>query len=264
MRRSDFLLHPEVLAFLGLLAQIMDGSTPLRHYWVSKNGIVFSCDTLYSAFLQYQWRGSFEDKLRSFAEHRRLLKGALEVGGEIGKCEFLTVACDILLWGRMTLKALRPFESMPPDEMMRYLRETCHALRPHRADLSDLSPVRYMNSSLSKVYSALMPSLPIYDSRVACALRCLVRLHLGGDPSPHSPLHFRIPVHHVGGVRCQTPMTSSTKVHAEDNLKCAWLLSGMLERPGLFFKVGERKRLDAIQSALFALGYWRMEDGAYC
>ena len=100
---------------------------------------------------------------------------------------------------------------------------------------------------------------------VTCALACWIHLYghdqrvsVGGDV-----LSFPIPSHR-GTDRCDRPAIRYGQTHkyAEANLKCAWILQGLVEQPGEFASVPGNSRMDALQSALFMLGCRRLREDA--
>ncbi len=134
------------------------------------------------------------------------------------------------------------------------------------ADTDDLPTSLRMGAGFSKIYSARVPGMPIYDSRVACSLACLVRLYCRGD-SDRVPqlLNLGIPEGRGNdGGRCTTPKirSSQSAKHAKANLQFAWLMQALVADLGDFAAVPKAQRVDALQSALFMLGYARLADDA--
>ena len=63
--------------------------------------------------------------------------------------------------------------------------------------------------------------------------------------------------------RCDRPrMNNDSAAYARDNLKAAWLLQGMVREPGEFGDVEWFEPVDAVQHALFMVGYAYLPDGA--
>ena len=141
-------------------------------------------------------------------------------------------------------------------------------LNPRMADTDDLVDFRYMGPGFSKVYSVLIDGFPIYDSRVACALNCLVGIYCRRERIGSKPdlLRLRMPPRRVPKNvryhRCDRPrMNNDSAAYARDNLKAAWLLGEMVRDPGEFEEVGFEP-VDALQYALFVVGYASLPDGA--
>ena len=104
---------------------------------------------------------------------------------------FRETAIEVTRWGRMT-QVEKDLEQMGQSEM-EVLFANARLLDPASGD-ADLRLLRtggilYMNSGYSKIYAMMLESFPIYDSRVACALTSLIRVHcvewkLPGAPEP--------------------------------------------------------------------------------
>lgn len=156
---------------------------------------------------------------------------------------------------------------MKPSDLAELIRGIKRKLDPAGADTDDLRGFKYMGSGYSKIYSALIPGLPIYDSRVACALACLVNLYRRDTGRSQVPplLNLGIPQGRGNpGGRCSSPpiYASQESKYAKANLQFAWLMQGMVAEPGDFAPVPAGQRVDALQSALFMLGYARLGDDA--
>jgi hypothetical protein len=181
---------------------------------------------------------------------------------------FVIIAQETARWGginNLDVSSSKHWGQMQPLELQRHIVEIKSKLDPGHADADELPASLSMSSGFSKIYAALIPGLPIYDSRVACALTCLIRLYeqdrkvaTAGDV-----LSFPIPAHR-GSNRCDRPAIrhDQGKRYAVANLKCAWLLQGLLKQAGDFASVPEAQMVDALQSALFMLGYARLADDA--
>ena len=139
-------------------------------------------------------------------------------------------------------------------------------LDPLSSDTEHLRGFKFMGSGFSKVYSALILGFPIYDSRVACALACLVEFYCRDKHLCAVPplLNLGIPPGQGNkGGRCkQSIFYNQESKYARANLQFAWLMQGLVVDPGDFENVPESRRVDALQSALFMLGYAKLREGA--
>lgn len=206
-----------------------------------------------------------------FDGFRRKFKAVCPIETYDDKCRFLTVAKEIAVdWGgstRLDLKSSYNWGDVVPAKFQEHIDEIRQKLDPEVADTDDLPGRLRMGAGFSKIYSALIPALPIYDSRVACALACLVRLYCGGADSDRVPqlLNLGIPEGRGNdGGRCTTPKIrySQKAKHAKSNLQFAWLMQALVEDLGEFVAVPKDQRVDALQSAFFMLGYARLDDDA--
>ena len=142
-------------------------------------------------------------------------------------------ARSIVSWGGTgRLGILKSWEDIEPEELQDTISKLKLKLDPWNADLHDLGAFESPRSGLSKICSVLVPGLPIYDSRVACALACRVRKYYGGE-YPCEMLRFRIPRWRAPKAsRCTEPGTHSATAYAQDIVKSAWLMNAILEKPG--------------------------------
>ena len=180
--------------------------------------------------------------------------------------KFVDTARSVARWGGINLPTLRRWERMEPSQLQLLISEARLKLNPATADTDDLDDFPYMSSGFSKIYSALIPGFPIYDSRVACALGCLVRLYCGEAnlSTTPSPLELGMPDYqgNTGG-RCSPSIRhDQNEKYAKANLQFPWLLLRLVEDPGEFSAVPVHLRSHALQSALFMLGYARLTSGA--
>lgn len=272
MNRSEFLADGQVTAFVQWASHLVTGEWGLEHSYKGK-GPGFRCTTLYEAFRQYHWPNpfngpSFGDTIEVFENYRHKLDRIDLITHTADQREFFDVAQDILKWGginNLRVSSDRHWGRMQPADLQNHISEVKRKLDPAQADTDDLPESLRMSSGFSKIYSALIPDLPIYDSRVACALTCLLGLYQKNAQVnvTGETLSFPVPAHR-GSERCTYPAIRHDQVarYAAANLKCAWLLQELLTRPGEFASVPELHRVDALQSALFMLGYAQLGDEA--
>ena len=270
MKRDDYLSQPEVADFLDWAGHLMRGEWGLEHSWTEKrNGESFRCSTLYQAFQGYRWkRDTFADTARKFDDFRRDLDSIGVIANPAQRDLFVEVAREVVGWGGINnLKRLNEWGQMAPRQLQSHIAETRRKLNPATANTDELDDFPYMGAGFSKIYAALIPGLPIYDSRVACALACLVRLYCQDAGRPRVPalLTFGVPESRGNeGGRCQKPALryGQDEKYAKANLQFAWLLAGLTANPGQFGNLPANRRVDAVQSALFMLGYARLRDDA--
>ena len=204
-----------------------------------------------------------------FDDYRRRFAAVQPVMTDGGRREFFAIAEEILKWGG--INNLKPGSNqhwgrMSPAQLQQHIEEVQSALNPETANTRNLRGFLSMSSGFSKIYSALVPRFPIYDSRVACALTCLVRLYKQDTAATLSSdrLVFPVPADRGPKDRCSDPKIHhyQREKYAEANLKTAWLLQLLVDDPGEFAGVPEHRRVEALQSALFMLGYTALLDNA--
>ena len=269
MKRDAYLSDRSVAAFVEWGGHLVRGEWRLEHSWRGK-GPAFQCATLYQAFERYRWPNSVSgdnanDTIARFARFRQDLDAIGNIETYAQRDRFISIAGAIAEWGGIkNLKRLTEWGQMEPRQLQNQIADAKRKLDPGTAELASF---RYMGSAFSKIYSALIPGLPIYDSRVACALACLVNLYCRDTGRSQVPplLNLGIPQGrgNAGG-RCSSPTiyASQETKYARDNLQFAWLMQGMAADPGDFAPVPAGQRVDALQSALFMLGYARLRDDA--
>jgi len=273
MNRTAYENDPHVRSFLDWAAPLIAGERPLHHSWNSPRWGRRTFETVYGAFVAYDWpfavtlpgessprRGrSYDDSIAVLDELSAVLQtsAANEDAGT-----FLEAAIAVIRWGgvRRNERRLRELGANAlPD-----LRSAAQQLDPTIANLDRLDRVRDMNSGFSKIYSLVIEGFPIYDSRVACALASLVRLFCEERDLHSVPplLAFGIPASRgsvsrdpsAGDLRFPRLWAGHPRLYAVSNLKAAWLLDALAKRSP-FAELGSKHGLFAIESAMFMIGY---------
>ena len=274
MKRRDFLDDKDVKGFVEWAGHLVRGDWRLEHSWEDKRGgPPFFCSSLHEAFQSYRWPNTFNgdtftDTIRKFDHFRQTFNEIGVVSTAADQSRFIANAQDILEWGKIPKRKnlLDEWRRWRPDQLQAYVASVKGRVDPAYADTDDLGWIKFMGSGFSKIYSALIPGLPIYDSRVACAFACLVEAHRrdAGLPGVPRQLNLGIPGGQGNkGGRCNPSIRYDEKAkYAQANLQFAWLMQKMVEDPGDFENVPESQRVDALQSALFMLGYARLADDA--
>lgn len=274
MNRDEYLANADVRRFVKWAGRLVRGEMGLEHSWKDKRGgLPFCCSSLYEAFQSYRWPNTvngdtFMDTVRKFDGFRHTFDQIGVVSTDDDHARFIANAQEILEWGKIPKRKnlLDGWRRWKPAQLETYISDIKCNLEPAYADTSKLGWINYMGSGFSKIYSALIPGLPIYDSRVACAFACLVDHHCRniGLSSAPSQLALGVP----GGQgnpngRCKPSIRYDQKSkYAKANLQFAWLMQALVADPGDFAAVAKAQRVDALQSALFMLGYARLADDA--
>ena len=268
MKRSDYLAHRDVEGFVEWTSHLLNGDWHLEHSWKGK-GPAFECRTIYEAFQRYRWPNSvngddFKDTIQKFAAFHQAYREIGSIRSVDDRNRFVAISRAVAAWGGIRLPKLDNWAKMEPRRLDAYIANSKRKLNPTTADTNDLRGFEYMSSGFSKIYTALVPGFTIYDSRVACALTCLIRLYCKSSRlfSVPSALILGVPPGRGGTNRCKSPAIypSQTVKYAQANLKAIWLLQRMVEQPGEFTNVPENQRVDALQSALFMIGHSGLKD----
>ncbi len=274
MKRDEYLADEHVRGFTRWAAQLVTGELGLTHRWKSGRGTDFECTTLYGALEQYRWPDNshgldYRVTARRLREFRLNFEDIGVINSREKQTKFVDNAEAIFRWGGIRQRGkLNEWRSMPPERLQVLVEDVRARLNPRTADTDDLAGFRYMGSGFSKVYSVLIDGFPIYDSRVACALNCLVGVYCRREKVGPKPalLRLRMPPRQepkrIRYHQCDRPgMNNSSVSYARDNLKAAWLLGEMAQEPGKFDEVGFEP-VDALQHALFMVGYASLPDSA--
>ena len=271
MNRNEFLADPNVEQFVAWAGHLVRGEWGLKHFWstAERFGGRFACCSLYRAYRRYNWLHlDFARTMDRFDDFRKRFEDICPIATYDDKRKFLVIAREIAVdWGgstRLDLNSSRNWGGIPPATFQEHIDEIKQKLAPKTADTERLPRHLRMGAGFSKIYSALVPGWPIYDSRVACALACLVERYRLDACLPAAPpsLNLGIPQGRGNsGDRCGKPQIQGKK-HAEANLKFAWLLDKLAEDPGEFAAVREARCVDALQSALFMLGHTQLSPCA--
>ena len=182
MKRDEYLADEHVRGFTRWASQLVTGDLSLTHRWKSR-GTDFECTSLFGALEQYRWPDNRHAlDYRATARHLREFRLNFEDIGVIDnrrkQLEFVDNAEAIFGWGGIRqLDKLNEWRSLPPKRLHALIEDIRSRLNPRTADTDDLGGFRYMGSGFSKVYSVLIDGFPIYDSRVACAVNCLVGIY---------------------------------------------------------------------------------------
>ena len=275
MKRDEYLADEHVAKFTNWAGQLVTGERRLKHQWNSR-GTRFRRATLYEALLQYRWPDNskgidFRMTAQRLQQFRDTFQDIGRVDSQAKQERFIANVERIMEWGGISRPpdGLNDWRRMHPEKLQSLTEEIRAKLNPQAADTADLGEFRYMGAGLSKVYSLLVEGFPIYDSWVACALGCMVRIYCKEQGLGRIPdlLRFRMPpsrrpkneIYHW----CGYPRMNNNPVgYAQDNLKAAWLLQEMVRDPGMFGCVPGVAPVDALQSALFMVGYAQLSDTA--
>jgi len=241
--------------------------------WRSPKFGEWFCESVFDAYCRFDWGFSVQlpgethlTRGRSFEENVNVLdrlKDILRESAAKGDTDnFLKSGIAVVQWGgvyRNVGRLVALGERALPN-----LCAAAEQLDPKNADTGRLSAVTDMNSGFSKIYSLLIDGFPIYDSRVACALAFLIRKFCQEKGLQEVPPELAVGLPPNRTKTSRDPSIDSLQFHklrwgeekeyAISNLKAAWLLEPLSEQ-GLFGELPGPRRLLALQSALFMIGY---------
>lgn len=276
MKRDKYLNDPDVKKFIKWAAKLVTGEWGLVWSYTYGKGKKFSCVSLYNAYENYDWPSkakladgsirhtrTFDQTAALFDEFGKEIRIAMKTGNEK---LFLTTAKGIAKWG-----GINNLKIAAPEEVS----SSAERLDPKNADTDDLKGFKCMGAGYSKIYSAMIDDFPIYDSRVACALTSLIWLFCKDRQLGLVPplLSLGIPPGRSDAGESRNPSDSLYKFpnirgaqyrkHADSNLKAAWILWKLAEiEEGDFSKVCRKRRVRALEAALFMIGYQPLNQNA--
>ena len=239
----------------------MTGERKLVYGWESRppNPRSFSCQSLWDAYEGYSWdEEGFEEMVARLDEFGRVLRDTND------EDRFLRTAKEVMKWGGITRYGR--LERLGENAVCE-LRARARLLDPRCADTDDLRGFRYMGAGYSKVYSLMIDGFPMYDSRVACAVTSLIWLYWRENHLVQIPEQLRLGVPPKLGENIDRNPFGFPKLrwgqdtkYADSNLKAAWLLGELADR-GEFATLPIERRVWALQSALFMIGYKPLDPG---
>ena len=261
MNRHTYLARPAIRAFINWTTSFVIGERKLVHSWESRppNPRSFSCQSLWDAYEGYSWdKEGFEEMVARLDEVGRVLRDTTD------KDRFLRTAKEVMKWGGITRYGR--LERLGKNALCE-LRARARLLDPRCADTDDLRGFQYMGAGYSKVYSLMIDGFPMYDSRVACAVTSLIWHYWRENHLVQIPEQLRLGVPpKLGGDIDRNPFGfpnirgSQYTKYADSNLKAAWLLGELADR-GEFATLPVERRVWALQSALFMIGYKPLDPG---
>ncbi|HOB86268.1 MAG TPA: hypothetical protein PKO38_01100 [Bacillota bacterium] len=286
MKRDEFLESGYVPEFIQWLETKLDKPGTFEHsFYLEKAGKEWRCGCLYEAFQAYWWPFSLIDPVsgekvsgegfeETFAFLTRLAEAFRRSVGEGDVAATQQCALAALEWGGALPKNRERILEMGP-RICSYFRDVSHRLDLAKVTLGDHYDIR-SNAGFTKLHFLLVDDLIMYDGRVGAAMGFLLprfceekgleavpdslRFSFGrdrGDKPGSSKYHRRDP---SDGPYRFPEFTGDRWRHLNDNIKASWLLKAVADSTGSRFKELPQepllnKRLTALQSALFMLGY---------
>ena len=272
MKKTDYLQHEDVGAFINWLVPLLDQPGAFQHQYTQlKPKLHWQCDSLYSAYQNYQWK-----KLGLTATSKRLAALATVLQNSVHSNDSagcLAASHQILEWGGVTASnADNLLAKHTAGELLPFFKRAYHELASDSADDAKIPQHVEMNSGFTKLYALLMPDFVIYDSRVGAALGLLVRRFCEDKKRANVPdvLSFayakaRPAKGHQPGRNPRDPSTAlhqfpalrnDAVFHTRHNLRANWLLRGVLDKTNSRFNsLPDGQQLRALEAALFMIGY---------
>lgn len=284
--REDYLRQGHVQAFIKWLDSRLDGPEVFQHqYYLKKRGQHWQCSSLYEAYEKYWWPYNMACPVKvknltggSFSESFNYLTDLAVIFRASVKNEDMdhTLKCAyaMLKWGGVLNKNWDRVLSMG-DGLCHYFTHIQKRLKISKVLLENHDGV-IINSGFTKLYFLLVNDFVMYDGRVGAALGLLSRLFAeeqGLEKIPRE-IGFSFGSGRVAGGqettgnrrdpsrgRYKLPTFNGNSMrHLHDNINASWLLKELADKTSSPFAELDQvpplnKRLTALQSALFMVGY---------
>lgn len=291
MNREEFLSSPEVDTFVDWLAG--NASSLIVDFDIRRSARVpmrvhRTVQGLDSVIGSYMWRACWYDAdgqavesldwdstVHSLARLSNQLRTALQNQSDHEAMQ----ACNAIFeWGgeRNSKQGARPFleAKHANNRLTNYLACARDAFHLRDARLDELDRVENVNSMLTKVYAlASGDGLPIYDSRVAAAIACLVEIFRATQgctwqqipelllfPTMYGDQRRRVTRLHADALVSDNatlyydrPDTATRWASAK--LRLGWIIEAVLNRSPQLLASQPHSRMHAFEASLFMIGY---------
>jgi hypothetical protein len=264
MNRAEYLSTPDVRSFIDWVTPRLCTEGAFTHHYRQAHN-EWSCASIFDAYRKYSWHGGLQANQDTLDTLSRRLRTAFDARDSRA---FIAAGSDVLRWGGVIARNGKTLSALGEDAVPIFQRAV-NQLAPCGADTDHIAEVRLMNAGFTKIYALLIDDFPIYDGRVGAALGYLIRLHLQERGVTTVPRELRFPWGAAkGSQRGQTlknrnpssgglvfpRLAANIRVHTRANIMAAWLL-GELSALSRFGQLPAQRRLRALESALFMIGY---------
>ena len=281
MRKEQFLNRAAVQSFIDWLSLRLDDNGSFKHHYILKRprGVLWECDSIYSAYENYQWTFTCKSPLsgyslkgETFEECKHLLtdlSNGLKESIAQNDTELCQKYCiSILDWGGVIPGNQSKVLGLD-DNITTYFRNCKERLNADVFNLNGNYSDIIMTAGFTKIYSLLIDDFIIYDGRVGAALGLLVRKYceekgLRTIP-PELLFAYGNSKDNTVGVQNRRnpsqgiykfPLLIANKKHTENNIRANWILKEILSKSvSKFSTIEPQTRLRAFESALFMIGY---------
>jgi len=262
MDLSTYSKDQDVINFIQWIEpKLSNENSFIREYEFKKPKRNFKCNSIYSAYENYFWYGTFDENKEKLNEFSNRMNTGLQSKDD----KSVQQTClDILEWGHVDKKENIDRIKSYNEEIVKILSDI-KDIDLTSCDLQDIFGI-HCNSSFSKIYSTIIKNFIIYDSRVSCALCYLISLFAEENSREEIPKYLKF-AYSVGDGKDKNkdrnPKKGKFKFNnlSQDNylinnIIASWLMKLILEKTNSKFNdLPENKQLRALESALFMIGY---------
>lgn len=281
MNKTQFLNAESVQSFIKWITPKLDKSGSFKHAYIMKrpNGILWECDSIYSAFENYKWSFTCKHPVSSisfegetFEECKDLLaelsfglrESVIQDNPEL--CKKYCLA--ILEWGKVKNGNANKVLDLGLN-IISYLKNCINRLNTNIFDTKDNYDDIIMSAGFSKIYSLLIDDFIIYDGRVGAALGLLVKSYCEEKGLRTIPYELIFAYGNAKGDAesvfkrrnasndtYKFPLLHPQKNHTENNFRANWLLKEILDKSdSKFNQIQPKLKLRAFEASLFMIGY---------
>lgn len=281
MKSSEYKKAQPVAEFINWISKYLDEPCSLSYkYYNKKSRSIWKCDSIYSAFINYEWSFSYVNndnkyiKGKTYQESKQALND-ISISIKEGildndNMKVLTACDEVLQWGGVKRKNYDVLKEMG-NGLVDYLKMVKEQFSKDLSYDMYYNNDIYMNSGFTKIYSLLMDDYIIYDSRVGAALGFFVRefcSSLGLKCIPDE-LCFAWGTARSGASKISDNMRNPSntyykfpnlaqdpKRHTENNVRANWLIKEILYNTSSKFNdIDSKDRMRAFEASLFMIGY---------
>lgn len=281
MRKEQFLSRTAVQSFIEWISLRLDDKGSFNHHYILKRprGVLWECDSIYSAYENYQWSFNCKSPLSGYSltgetfEECKLLLTDLSNGLKESIAQNDTELCQkycisILDWGGVIHGNKNKVLGLD-DDITTYFRNCKERLNADVFNLNGHYSDIIMTAGFTKIYSLLIDDFIIYDGRVGAALGLLVRKYCEEKGLRAIPPELLFAYGNSKGDdygvqnrrnpsqgMYKFPLLTPNKKHTENNIRANWILKEILNKSvSKFNTIDLQTQLRAFESALFMIGY---------
>ncbi len=278
MKKNEYLENENVLGFIKWIIPRISGDIKFSHQYTNqRSNTEWSCDSIYNAFENYNWRFSCKIPKQgiitgsTFGESEEALK-IIENGMRLSILnedaeKLLIYSKAVLEWGGVLRSNYIKLEEMG-KEIIPIFQNAIHKLNPEAVNTDDDFSDIIMNSGFTKLYSLIIDNFIIYDSRVGAALGLLIKEYLTemnikeipkvlnfafGNARPNNTDSGNLNRRNPGNEIYRFPvLANNPRRHTINNIYANWLVKELSQKSK--FK-DENNSIRKLESALFMIGY---------
>lgn len=264
--KEDFLENDSVQEFIDWLAGKLDKD--FYHSYINRKECAkWSCNSIYNAYEKYIWdKKNFNDNYIHLQKLKHEIRNSI---AQNNNSDCKNICLKILKWGGVSQK--NKDKIINTTDIVSTLKIAQLKLSTGAIEEKQYYQDIHINSGFSKIYSLCIDDYVIYDSRVGAALGFLVReycleKHLNKVP-PILKFAYangrNLNVNRNPSIGCYKFPLLRKDNYIPNNIKANWLLKKILSSPSKFKELPSSMQLQALDAALFMIGYEILNELTY-